>query len=69
MASPREQMQGICDFADVDLSSKMRKIVNAMPLVNTASKPSSEKQSRNAAELEEIREMIAPVQEALGYRP
>ncbi len=67
MASPHKHMQEICDFAGVDLSPKMRKIVKAMPLVNTASKPSSEKQSRNAAELEEIREMIQPVQEALGY--
>ncbi len=67
MANPSEQMQSICDFASVELSSKMRKIIAEMPLVNTASKPSSEKQSRNAAELDEIREMIEPVQEALGY--
>ncbi len=67
MASPATKMQEICDFTEVSLSGQMRKIINAMPLVNTASKPNSEKQSRNSIELEEIREMIAPVQEALGY--
>jgi len=67
MANPMPYMQAICDFTGVSFNSSMRRIAAAMPLVNTASKPSSEKQSRNSAELEEIREMIAPVQEALGY--
>ena len=67
LADPQSVIANLCDFAEVEFSSKMRKIVEEMPLVNTASKPSEEKFKQNEAGLEKVKAILEPVQVQLGY--
>lgn len=67
LSKPDETIQKICNFTEIDYSPKMKAITKRMPLVNTASKPSKDKEDKNEIELQEVLEKLAPIQEKLGY--
>lgn len=67
LAAPDELMTKVCDFVEIDYNAKLRKIVQDMPLVNTSSKPSESKVSRNQEAIKQVENYISPMQKRLGY--
>jgi hypothetical protein len=67
LTKPHFVLKEVCDFANIDYSQAMRKLVDAMPLVNTASRPDTAKVAKNQEALDHIKPMIESMQNKLRY--